>query len=101
MLVAIRSEEQYRTRLWSFVHVPPRQDSAVQHAVPKLSPPSGLPCLIMPGLNGLFRQKSGWDDVEPDYPFLSVRIHVPLRLCQARALAVALLPKVAGLTIAN
>jgi hypothetical protein len=53
VLAAIWAMEQDR-KLWSLVHPPPRQVSAVQQAVSKAPtqcpPPSGLPCMILPGM---------------------------------------------------
>jgi hypothetical protein len=50
----------------------------------QLPPPSGLPCMILPGTIGqsqLLALSKGWDEVGPDHPVLSVRIQVPLRPC--------------------
>jgi hypothetical protein len=56
VLAAIWAMEQGRKRLWSLVHTPPRQGSAVQQAV---LPPSGLPCMILPGMIGQSRLRAG------------------------------------------
>jgi hypothetical protein len=59
VLAAIWAVEHGWKRLWSLVHTPPRQGSAVQQAVSKASPPSGLPCLILPGTIGQSQLRAG------------------------------------------
>jgi hypothetical protein len=69
-----------RKRLWSLVHAPPRQGSAVQQAVSTAS------TSFWSALHDFARRDrpvpaKGWDEVGPDHRFLSVRIQVPLRPC--------------------
>jgi hypothetical protein len=59
VLAVIWAMEQGRKHLWSLVHTPPRQGSAVLQAIPKLPPPSGLPCMIWPGMIGQSQQRAG------------------------------------------
>jgi hypothetical protein len=85
ILAAIWAMEQGRKRLWPLVHTPPRQGSAVQQAVPKVS------TSFWSAWHDFARHDwpvpaKGWDEVGPDHPFLSDRIQVPLRPCLAVAL---------------
>jgi hypothetical protein len=62
VLAAIWTMEHGRKRLWSFVHTPPMQGSAVQQAVSKDPPPPGLPRMIsamLPGIIGQFWLRAG------------------------------------------
>jgi hypothetical protein len=84
VLAAIWAMEQGRKRLWSLVHTPPRQGSAVQQAISKAS------TSFWSALHDLARHDrpvpaKGWDEVGPHHPFLFVRIQVPLRQCTAVA----------------
>jgi hypothetical protein len=86
VLAAIWTLAQGRKRLWSLVHAPPGQGSAVQQAESK------APASLWSTLNDFVRHDrpvpaKGWDGVGPDHPFLSVRIQVPLRPCLAAALS--------------
>jgi hypothetical protein len=72
--------EQGRKCLWSLVHTPPRQGTAVQQSISKAS------TSFWSALHDFARHDrpvlaKGWDEVGPDHPFLFVRIQVPLRLC--------------------
>jgi hypothetical protein len=80
VLAAIWAMEQGRKRLWSLVHTPPRQGSAVQQAISKAS------TSFWSALHDFARHDrpvpaEGWDEVGPDHPLLSVRIQVPMRPC--------------------
>jgi hypothetical protein len=80
VLAATWAMEQGRKRLWSLVHTPPRQGSAVQQAFSTASTSSWS------ALHDFARHDrpvpaKGWDEVGIDHPFLSVRIQVPLRPC--------------------
>jgi hypothetical protein len=84
VLAAIWAMEQGRKRLWSLVHTPPRQGSAVQQAISKAS------TSFWSALHDFARHNrpvpaKGWDEVGPHHPFLFVRIQVPLRPCIAVA----------------
>jgi hypothetical protein len=85
VLAAIWTMEQGRKRLWSLVHTPPRQGSAVQQAVSKTS------TSFWSALHDFARHDrpvpaKSWDEVGPDHPFLSVRTQFPLRVCLSVAL---------------
>jgi hypothetical protein len=69
-------------RLWSLVHMPPRQGSAMQQAISKVS------TSFWSALHDFARfdrpvPAKGGDEVGPDHPVLSVCIQVPLRPCLA------------------
>jgi hypothetical protein len=86
VFAAIWAMVQGRKRLWSLVHTPPRQESAVQQAV------STALTFFWSALHDFARHDRPvsaecWDETDPDYPFLSVRIQVPLRPCLAVALS--------------
>jgi hypothetical protein len=80
VLAAIWAMEQGRKRLWSLVHTPPRQGSAVLQAISKPST-SFWSALHDFAQHDRPVPAKGWDEVGPDHPFLSVCIQVPLRLC--------------------
>jgi hypothetical protein len=72
--------EQGRKRLWSLVHTPPRQGSAVQQAISEAS------TSFWSALHDFARHDrpvpaNGWDEVGPDHPFLFICNQVPLRSC--------------------
>jgi hypothetical protein len=73
-----------RKRLWSLVHTPPRQGSAVQQAISKAST-SFWSALHYFARHDRPVPAKGWDEVGPDYPFFFVCIQVPLRPCLAVA----------------
>jgi hypothetical protein len=84
VLEAVWAMEQGRKRLWSLVHTPPRQGSAVQQAISKAS------TSFWSALHDFARHDwpvpaKGWDEVGPDHPFLIDRIEFPLRPCLAAA----------------
>jgi hypothetical protein len=75
VLAAIWALEQGRKRLWSLVHTPLRQGSAVQQAISKAS------TSLWSNLHDRPVPAKGWGEVSPNHPFLSVGIQVPLRPC--------------------
>jgi hypothetical protein len=82
VLAAIWAMEQGRKRLWSLVHTPSRHGSAVKQAISKAS------TSFWSALHDVSRRDrpvpaKGWDGVDPDHPYLSVRIQVPLHPCLA------------------
>jgi hypothetical protein len=84
VLAAIWAMEQGRKHLWSLVHTPPRQGSAVQQAISKAS------TSFWSALHDFARHNrpvpaKGWDEVGPHHPFLFVRLQIPLRPCIAVA----------------
>jgi hypothetical protein len=78
--------EQGRKRLWSLVHTPPRQGSAVQQAVSKASTSFWF-ALHDSDRHDRPVPAKGWNEVGPDHPFLSVGIQVLMRPCLAVALS--------------
>jgi hypothetical protein len=55
VLAAIWAMEQGKIRLWSLVHAPPRQGSAIQQAVSKASTSFWSALHDLPDMIGLFR----------------------------------------------
>jgi hypothetical protein len=71
-------------RLWSLVHTPPRQGSAVQQAVSKAS-------TFWSALHDFARHDravpaKGWDEVGPDHPLLSVMCQIWLQYSVQKAM---------------
>jgi hypothetical protein len=80
VLAAIWTMEQGRKRLWTLVHTPSRQGSAMQQAISTASTSFWSALYDFARHNRPVPAK-GWDEVGPDHPFSSVRIQVPLRPC--------------------